>query len=162
MHGNYYVITGGKCTVYAHWRKSVARQSRDCKVILMEAYIIVMWLGRLKNHAAAWSSQSSWQQMHHCWLGFIKLEVAKWIPVRACKVLIQVHVLHSANRGTQWREVAAVAKQMGYVGWPLKLREMTEGPQALCVSGGWAVLVIHNACLQGGLIWREVLGGRVW
>lgn len=52
--------------------------------------------------------------MHHCWLSSIKLEVAKWIPVRACKVLIQVHV---CTLQTEVRsEVAAAAKQMGDVG----------------------------------------------
>lgn len=53
--------------------------------------------------------------MHHCWLGFIKLEVANWIPVGACKALIQASALPLMQVVCGQWEGAAGAKLMGDV-----------------------------------------------
>lgn len=54
--------------------------------------------------------------MHHCWLGFIKLEVANWVTVRACKVLIQASVLPLVLMICGEWEGATGAKLVGDVG----------------------------------------------
>lgn len=56
-----------------------------------------------------------------CWLGFIKLEVASWIPVGTRKVLIQAGVLPSVHMVPGGWEGASGAKVMGNVSGPLKL-----------------------------------------
>ena len=99
--------------------------------------------------------------MHHCWLGFIKLEVVNWIPVGACKVLIQASALPLVQTVCGEREGPQGAKLMGDVGWPFKLSVAACGPRLLCVRGDWTPVVIHDACLlQEGSIWGEVFGGR--